>query len=103
MFKEKGGPLVLEEIETKMPEDGEVLVKVLACGVCHSEVIAQQSLMGTPLYDSAFPPGRSILTLGSPRIPGHEMIGNVAAVPPTEKNWKVGDRVGGPWHGGHDG
>jgi len=50
MFKEKGGPLVLEEIETKMPEEGEVLVKVLACGVCHSEVVAQQALFGTPLY-----------------------------------------------------
>jgi D-arabinose 1-dehydrogenase-like Zn-dependent alcohol dehydrogenase len=36
-------------------------------------------------------------------VPGHEIIGNVAAVPDSEKVWKVGDRVGGPWHGGHDG
>lgn len=36
-------------------------------------------------------------------IPGHEMIGSVAAIGPGEKKWKVGDRVGGPWHGGHDG
>lgn len=31
------------------------------------------------------------------------MIGTVAAVGPGEKKWKIGDRVGGPWHGGHDG
>ena len=49
MFKEKGGPLVLEEIETKQPGEGEVLVKVLACGVCHSEVVTQFAMFGTPL------------------------------------------------------
>lgn len=31
------------------------------------------------------------------------MIGDVAAVGPGEKKWRVGDRVGGGWHGGHDG
>ena len=49
MFKEKGGPLHIEEIETKMPKEGEVLVKVLACGVCHSEVVAQQDMFGAGL------------------------------------------------------
>ncbi len=36
-------------------------------------------------------------------VPGHEVIGNVVALGPGESNWKVGDRVGAPWHGGHDG
>ena len=49
MFKEKGGPLVLEEIETKQPGEGEVLVKVSACGVCHSEIVTQMSMFGNPL------------------------------------------------------
>lgn len=40
---------------------------------------------------------------GSPRIPGHEVIGHIVAVGLHEKEWKVGDRVGGAWHGGHDG
>lgn len=31
------------------------------------------------------------------------MIGDVVAVAQGEKKWKVGDRVGGSWHGGHDG
>lgn len=87
MFKEKGGPIVVEEIETKQPEEGEVLIKVEACGVCHSELVVQQALFGTPF----------------PRIPGHEVIGHIVAVSPHEKEWKVGDRVGGAWHGGHDG
>lgn len=55
VFKEKGGPLVFEEIETKTPEEGEVLVKVLACGVCHSEVVAQQDMFGGGLYGFAVP------------------------------------------------
>jgi D-arabinose 1-dehydrogenase-like Zn-dependent alcohol dehydrogenase len=38
-----------------------------------------------------------------PRIPGHEVIGTVVAVGPDEKKWKIGDKVGGPWHGAHDG
>jgi D-arabinose 1-dehydrogenase-like Zn-dependent alcohol dehydrogenase len=35
-----------------------------------------------------------------PRIPGHEIIGDVVAVGDGELKWKAGDRVGGPWHGG---
>jgi D-arabinose 1-dehydrogenase-like Zn-dependent alcohol dehydrogenase len=38
-----------------------------------------------------------------PRGPGHEVIGKIVAVGPDEKKWKVGDKVGGAWHGGHDG
>lgn len=38
-----------------------------------------------------------------PRIPGHEVIGTVVAIGPDEKRWKIGDKVGGPWHGAHDG
>jgi D-arabinose 1-dehydrogenase-like Zn-dependent alcohol dehydrogenase len=38
-----------------------------------------------------------------PRVPGHEVIGKIVAVGPDEKKWKVGDKVGGAWHGGHDG
>ena len=39
----------------------------------------------------------------SPIVPGHEIIGQVAAVGDGVSAWKVGDRVGGGWHGGHDG
>lgn len=46
---------------------------------------------------------RPVADLDRPLTPGHEVIGNVAAVGPGEKQWKVGDRVGAGWHGGHDG
>ena len=65
----------------------QVLVKVLACGVCHSDSVVQQQLFGNSL----------------PMVPGHEIVGEVVAVPDTEKTWKKGERVGGAWHGGHDG
>ena len=45
---------------------------------------------------------RSQLKCYSPRILGHEIVGDVVAVSPDEGRWKVGDRVGGGWHGGHD-
>lgn len=39
----------------------------------------------------------------SPIVPGHEIIGRVAAVGDGVTAWKVGERVGAGWHGGHDG
>lgn len=35
-----------------------------------------------------------------PRVPGHEIVGQVVAVHPSETKWKIGQRVGGGWHGG---
>lgn len=35
-------------------------------------------------------------------IPGHEIVGEVAAIGDGVTNWKQGDRAGGAWHGGHD-
>ena len=46
IFKEKGGPLVIEEVNTPQPQEGEILIKVLACGVCHSEAMVQDAMMG---------------------------------------------------------
>ena len=44
-----------------------------------------------------------MLYLCSPIIPGHEMIGKIVAVGEGVKQYKIGDRVGGSWEGGHDG
>ncbi|KIX08237.1 uncharacterized protein Z518_02893 [Rhinocladiella mackenziei CBS 650.93] len=87
VFEAKGQPLVFKHVKLELPQPGEVLVKVLACGVCHSDHVVQHGLFGNSF----------------PITPGHEVIGEVVAVPDTEKRWKVGDRVGAPWHGGHDG
>ncbi|KAA8647954.1 hypothetical protein EYZ11_009181 [Aspergillus tanneri] len=87
VFNEQGADLTLEEVELTSPQRGEIVLKVEACGVCHSDHFAQTNLMGG----------------GFPRVPGHEIIGRVAAVGDGETYWKVGDRAGGAWHGAHDG
>ena len=87
VFEKKGAPLTVKDVPLKEPSVGEVLVKVIATGVCHSDAGVQSGAFGNPF----------------PITPGHEIIGNVAAIGAGEKRWKVGDRVGGPWHGGHDG
>ncbi|KAK3314408.1 chaperonin 10-like protein [Apodospora peruviana] len=87
VFRTKGAPLEITESELKLPGKGEILVKVEACGVCFSDVYAQNDGMGG----------------GFPITPGHEIIGRVAAVGEDIQTWKVGERVGSGWHGGHDG
>ncbi|KAM5497103.1 putative secondary metabolism biosynthetic enzyme [Microsporum canis] len=96
-FKEAGGPLVIEEVEMTSPGRGEVLVKVQACGVCFSDTFAQHNVMGGGLYGVA-----AELIASSPIVPGHEIIGHVTAVGEGVEQWKIGDRIGGAWHGGHD-
>ncbi|OTB14793.1 hypothetical protein K445DRAFT_334217 [Daldinia sp. EC12] len=85
-FKAVGGPLVLEEVPLRLPGSGELLVKVEACGSCHTDSLAQHNTFGG----------------GFPIVPGHEIIGTVAAVGDDVKGWKIGDRIGGGYHGGHD-
>ncbi|KAI1075114.1 dehydrogenase [Whalleya microplaca] len=87
VFKAQGQPLVIEDAELKLPARDEVLVKVEACGVCYSDMYAQYNGMGG----------------GFPLVPGHEVIGRVAAVGEGVTDWKVGDHIGAGWHGGHDG
>ena len=105
IFEEKDAPLRIKEIPLEHPKAGEVLIKTLACGVCHSDVVVGKGLFGNPLYAShRLSIIKALLTVyRSPIIPGHEVIGNVVEVGEDEKVWKVGDRVGGPWHGGHCG
>ncbi|ETN45081.1 uncharacterized protein HMPREF1541_09957 [Cyphellophora europaea CBS 101466] len=87
VFKENGKPLVFEQRPLEQPKDGHILAKVLACGVCHSDAAVQVGAFGNSF----------------PIVPGHEVVGEVVAVPESEKRWKIGDRVGGAWHGGHCG
>jgi D-arabinose 1-dehydrogenase-like Zn-dependent alcohol dehydrogenase len=86
VLEKPNSPWTIKEVPVNQPQKGEILIKVLACGVCHSDLFVQKGVMGT-----------------FPRIPGHEVIGTVVAVGEDEKKWKVGDKVGGGWHGGHDG
>ncbi|THG94804.1 hypothetical protein EW026_g6732 [Hermanssonia centrifuga] len=84
-FEELGGQLKRAEIAWKDPEEGQIVAKVLACGVCASDEVVKYQ--GIPT--------------GFPRIPGHEIVGEIVAVGPKEEIYKVGQRVGSGWHGGH--
>lgn len=46
VFKEQGASLTLEEVDLVLPKRDEILIKVEACGVCHSDHFAQTNLMG---------------------------------------------------------
>ena len=46
VFKEAGGPLVFEDVELKEPEAGHILIKVLATGVCHTDMAVKHAMMG---------------------------------------------------------
>jgi alcohol dehydrogenase/propanol-preferring alcohol dehydrogenase len=82
------GPLELVERDIPEPAARHVRVKVEACGVCHSDSITQQGLFPGIQY---------------PRIPGHEVVGIVDAIGADVLEWKVGQRVGVGWYGGHCG
>lgn len=49
VFKEAGGALVFEDAPLQLPDKNEVLVRVEACGVCHSDTIAQRNILGSGL------------------------------------------------------
>lgn len=76
------------EREIPKPDSGQVRIKVLACGVCHSDVL---------VVEGAWP------GIPYPRVPGHEVAGVVDEVGPGVTAWRKGQRVGVGWHGGHDG
>lgn len=84
IFENQGSSLTLKDVELKQPGPGQVLVKVLACGVCHSDKMLQQGQLGDRF----------------PRTPGHEVVGDVVAVGEGVTRIKRGERVGGAWHGG---
>lgn len=80
---EFGKPLQLEEVPIPEPKAGEVLVKIVASGVCHTDIHAA---------DGDWPVKPKL-----PFIPGHEGVGYVAAVGPGVTRLKEGDPVGVPW------
>lgn len=80
----KGEPMTLVEIPVPAPGAGQVLLKVEACGICHGD---SKIIEG---WASEYP-----------RIPGHEIVGIVEKLGEGVSNWKVGQRVGIGWHGGH--
>ncbi|MBI3835836.1 MAG: alcohol dehydrogenase catalytic domain-containing protein [Planctomycetes bacterium] len=83
-----GGPLEVTEREISEPSFGFVRLKVEACGICHSDSLTKEGHWPGVQY---------------PRVPGHEIAGSIDALGAGVAGWKVGQRVGVGWHGGHCG
>lgn len=82
-----GAEFEIVEREIPKPGEGQVRIKVQACGVCHSDVLTKEGLWPGIQY---------------PRVPGHEVAGVVDEVGAGVSGWKKGQRVGVGWHGGQD-
>lgn len=76
-------PLRIEQVPVPEPGHGELLIKVTACGVCHSDLHA---------VDGDWTPPPVI-----PLIPGHEVAGTVAKLGPGVTGFALGEEVGVPW------
>ncbi|MEZ0496873.1 alcohol dehydrogenase AdhP [Sphingomonas sp. IW22] len=83
VVREFGKPLVMEEVAVPRPGAGQILVKIAATGVCHTDLHAAE--------------GDWPVKPNPPFIPGHEGVGHVVAVGAGVKHAKEGDRVGVPW------
>jgi len=75
VIRENGGEFSLEEVTLDPPRFGEVLVRNLATGVCHSDIVVQHGMVF------------------SPRILGHEGAGIIEEVGPGVTHLSVGDKV----------
>ena len=72
-------PLAPWTFDRRDPNPGDVLIDILFCGVCHSDLHQARDEWGGSKY---------------PMVPGHEIIGTILAVGSEVTKWKVGDTVG---------
>ena len=75
-------PLRLVDFPKPAPEQGQILVRVTACGVCHTELDEIEGRVAPSRF---------------PMILGHEIVGRVEALGPGASKFKKGDRVGIAW------
>lgn len=72
-------PLAPFRLDRREPRDGDVLIDILFCGVCHSDIHQARDEWGGAIY---------------PMVPGHEIVGKVSRVGAKVKRFKAGDLVG---------
>jgi len=81
-LEENPEPLHLSQVEDPFPSECEVLIRVSACGVCHTELDE---------IEGRTPPSRFTMVLG------HQVVGRIAGLGTHAKHFKVGDRIGVAW------
>jgi propanol-preferring alcohol dehydrogenase len=79
-----GGRLVCREVVRPHPGDGQVLIRVAACGVCRTDLHVVDGELPDPKPDI---------------VPGHEIVGRVEAVGAGVERLRPGTRIGVPWLG----
>lgn len=80
--KQSGAALEPYTFEVEQPRGFECIIKVLACGICHSDIHMMNNDWGMSKY---------------PLVPGHEVVGEVVEIGPEVTHLKKGDRVGVGW------
>lgn len=75
-------PLALSLLPDPVPAPGEILVRVRACGICRTDL---------HVVEGDLPPRRL------PLVPGHQVVGHVAALGPGCRRFRLGERVGVAW------
>lgn len=84
MLEKKGERLKEKEVPVPQINPFQVLIKINACGVCHTDLhIVDQELKNPRL----------------PLIPGHEIVGTIVKIGEKVRKFKINDRVGVPWLG----
>ena len=76
---EEHQPLLQAEVPLPVPKGNEILIKVLCCGICHTELDEIEGRTPPSSY---------------PVIPGHQVVGLVHQCGPHARRFKTGDRVG---------
>jgi propanol-preferring alcohol dehydrogenase len=84
VLERPGTPLVMRERPLPAPGAGEILVEVAACGVCRTDLHVVDGELPDPKL---------------PIVPGHEIVGRVAAMGDRVSGFTRGQRVGVPWLG----
>jgi propanol-preferring alcohol dehydrogenase len=81
-FQENRSPLELVDLSVPIPREKEILIKVSACGVCHTELDE---------IEGRTPPSKL------PIIPGHQVVGQVEKSGSSANRFRIGERVGIAW------
>jgi len=81
-LRENKSPLELADIAAPVPNEGEVLIRITVCGVCHTELDEIEGRTPPPSF---------------PRVLGHQVVGTVEELGDKADRFKIGDRVGVAW------
>ena len=88
LFEQVRQPLRRAQVAVPKPAAGQVLLRVAACGVCHTDLHILAGELAEPKL---------------PLILGHQIVGRVAALGEGVRRFEIGQRVGVPWLGYTDG